>query len=258
VELKHQLIPHLKHLRLSGILDTLEARNRQAIDGRWSYIEFLARLLEDEVERRAQKQLGLRLRRAALTTTKTLETFDFQFNPAINRQQILALAAGDYIREKRNVLICGPTGVGKTHLSQALGQEACRQGFQVLSVSTHKMLQHLHGGRADGSWERRFQTYLRPDLLILDDFGLKPPQPPAPEDLYDVVNERYERGSILLTSNRAPAEWPDLFQDPLLASAGLDRLLHRAEVVIIRGASFRAQGRQRLEQEVLTEPQTVV
>ena len=258
MELKHQLIPHLKHLRLSGILDTLEARNRQAIEGRWSYVEFLARLLEDEVERRGQKQLGLRLRRAALTTTKTLETFDFQFNPALNRQQILALAAGDYIREKRNVLICGPTGVGKTHLSQALGQEACRQGFQVLSVGTHKMLQHLHGGRADGSWERRFQIYLRPDLLILDDFGLKPLQPPAPEDLYDVVNERYERGSILLTSNRAPAERPDLYQDPLLASAGLDRLLHRAEVVIMRGASFRAQGRQRLEQEVLTAQTTSV
>jgi len=256
MELKHQLTPHLKHLRLSGILETLEARNRQAIDGKWSYVEFLSRLLEDEVERRAQKQLLLRLRRGALNATKTLETFDFAFNPAINRQQILALAACDYIRHKRNLLICGPTGVGKTHLAQALGQEACRQGFQVLFINTHKMLQHLNGGRADGSWERRLNVYLRPDLLVLDDFGLKPLQPPAPEDLYDVVNERYERGSIMVTSNRAPAEWPDLFRDPLLASAGLDRLLHRAEVVIIRGTSFRAQGRQRLEQEVLSSQET--
>ena len=120
------------------------------------------------------------------------------------------------------------------------------------------MLQNLNGGRADGSWERRLNTYLRPDLLILDDFGLKPLPPPSPEDLYDVINERYERGSILLTSNRAPSEWPDLFCDPLLASAGLDRLLHRAEVVIIRGASFRAQGRQRLEQEVLSNPEPAV
>jgi DNA replication protein DnaC len=95
---------------------TLDARHRQAIDGQWSYVEFLARLLEDEVERRAQKQLGLRLRRATLTSTKTLETFDFQFNPTLNRQQILALAAGDYIQDKHNVLLCGPTGVGKTHL----------------------------------------------------------------------------------------------------------------------------------------------
>jgi DNA replication protein DnaC len=253
MELKHQLTPHLKHLRLSGILETLDARNRQAIEGKWSYVEFLSRLLEDEVERRAQKQLKLRLRRAALNTTKTVETFDFQFNPTINRQQILALAAGDYIRQHRNVLICGPTGVGKSHLAQALGQEACRQGFTVLFTNINKMLQHLNGGRADGSWERRMTVYLRPDLLILDDFGLKPLQPPGPEDLYDVINERYERGSIMLTSNRAPAEWPDLFHDPLLASAGLDRLLHRAEVVVIRGDSFRAQGRKRLEQEVLLE-----
>jgi DNA replication protein DnaC len=251
MELKHQLTPDLKHLRLSGILETLDARNRQAIDGQWSYVEFLSRLLEDEVERRAQKQLGLRVRRATLNAAKTLETFDFQFNPTVNRQQILALASCDYIRHKRNTLVCGPTGVGKTHLAQALGQEACRLGFQVLFINTHKMLQHINGGRADGSWERRLNLYLRPDLLILDDFGLKPLPPPAPEDLYDVINERYERGSILLTSNRAPAEWPDLFRDPLLASAGLDRLTHRAEIVILRGVSFRAQGRTRLEQEVL-------
>ena len=198
MELKHQLTPQLKHLRLSGVLETLDVRNQQAIEGRWSYVEFLSRLLEDEVERRAQKQLKLRLRRATLNTTKTLETFDFNFNPTLNRQQLLALAAGDYIRQKRNLLICGPTGVGKTHIAQSLGQEACRQGFQVLFLNVHKMLQHLNGGRADGSWERRLNTYLRPDLLILDDFGLKPLPPPSPEDLYDVINERYERGSILL------------------------------------------------------------
>jgi DNA replication protein DnaC len=112
------------------------------------------------------------------------------------------------------------------------------------------MLQHIHGGRADGTLERRLATYLRPDLLILDDFGLKPLQPPAPEDLYDVINERYERGSIVLTSNRAPAEWPDLFGNPLLASAGLDRLAHHAESVVITGASFRAHGRRRLDQAI--------
>jgi DNA replication protein DnaC len=251
MELKHQLTPHLKHLRLSGILETLDARHRQAVDGKWSYIEFLERLLQDEVERRGQKQLTLRLRRATLATTKTLETFDFNFNPTLNRQQLLALAAGDYIREKRNVILCGPTGVGKSHLAQALGHEACRRGFDVLFVNAYKLLQHLHGGRADDSLDRRLKLYLRPELLILDDFGLKPLQVPAPSDLYDVINERYERGSLLLTSNRPPAEWPGLFGDPLLAAAGIDRLCHRAEIIVIRGESFRAQARQRLEpQEV--------
>jgi DNA replication protein DnaC len=250
MDLKHQLAGQLRQLRLSGVLETLEARNRQAIDDKWSYQEFLARILEDEVERRSQKQLQLRLRRGALNSTKTLESFDFNFNPHLNRQQILELATCEYVRQKRNLLVCGPTGVGKTHLSQALAQAAARQGFDVLFTSVQKMLQHLNGGRADGSLEKRLGNYLRPDLLILDDFGLKSIPPPGPEDLYDVINERYEKGSILLTSNRAPAEWPDLFQNPLLASAGLDRLLDRAEVVIIRGPSFRSQGRKNLLEEV--------
>ena len=253
MELKHQLVPPLRHLRLSGILDTLDVRNQQAIAEQWSYIEFLARLLEDEVERRAQKQLTLRIRRATLNTSKTLEDFDFKFNPTLNRQAVLQLATCDYIRQKRNALICGPAGVGKTHLAQALAHEACRQGFDVLFTDTHKMLRHINAGRADGSLERRLQTYLRPDLLALDDFGLKPLQPPAPEDLYDVIHERYERGSILLTSNRAPAEWPDLFGDPLLASAGLDRLAHLAQVLVITGPSFRAQASRTPLQEVSIE-----
>jgi DNA replication protein DnaC len=248
----HQLIPFLKRLRLSGILETLDARNEQAIADHWTYVEFLARLLEDEVERRAQKQLALRIRRAAINTTKTLEGFDFNFNPTVNRQQVLDLSTCSYIRQKRNVLICGPTGVGKTHVAQALAHEACRRGYTALCVNTYRMLQHINGGRADDTLERRLQTYLRPDLLVLDDFGLKALHPPAPEDLYDVINERYERGSILLTSNRDPQEWLALFGDSLLASAGLDRLMHSAHIVIITGVSFRTHTPPRLKGEVPT------
>jgi DNA replication protein DnaC len=239
-----QLTPQLKHLRLSGLLDSLEVRNRQAIEERLSYTEFLSRLLEDEVERRNQKQLSLRLRRAAFRGDKTLESFDFAFNPTINRQQLFDLATCLYIQRHENVLICGPTGVGKSHLAQALGHEACRHGFDVLFVSTPKLLQHLHGGRADNSYERRLQTYLRPDLLIVDDFGLKPLRSPNSEDWFDVIAERYERGSLIVTSNRALNEWPDLFGDPLLASAGLDRLFHNAHAITITGNSYRARSRQ--------------
>lgn len=250
-----QITPHLKSLRLSGILETLDARTRQANGESWSYNEFLARLLEDEVARRAQKQLAQRVRRAGITTTKTLGTFDFTFNPTVNRQQVRTLAAGDFIRDHHNVILCGPTGVGKSHLAQALAHEACIGGFHVLFIQTHKMLQHLHGGRADGSYERRLQTYLRPDLLVLDDFGLRPLQGHGPEDLYEIIDARYESGSIILTSNRAPTEWAEVFHDPLLASAGIDRLLHHAEVMVVTGDSYRARNRQ-ISQSEMEVPMT--
>jgi len=243
MELKTHLVPKLKALRLSGILDTLEVRTQQAIAEQWTYGDFLERLLEDEVERRAQKQLALRVRRAALNSAKTLETFDFSFNPGLNRQQVYDLATCQFVHEKRNVLICGPTGVGKSHLAQALAHSACRQGFDVLFVDAHKMLRHLFAGRADHTYDRRLALYARADVLVIDDFGLKPMQTPAAQDMYDIIDERYEKGPIVLTSNRAPAEWANWFADPLLASAGLDRLSHRAHVVLMSGASYRAKDR---------------
>ena len=251
----HELTPHLKRLRLSGVLDTLEVRTQQAIADKWTYVEFLSRLVQDEVERRAQKQLELRLRRGLVNTTKSLATFDFGFNLGINRQQVFDLATCEFIRQHRNCLIVGQTGVGKTHLAQALALEAARQGFDVLFVNTHKMLQHLAGGRADGSYDRRLAGYLKPDLLVLDDFALRP-LPPATGagDMYDIIDERHERKSTAVTSNRAPSEWQELFADPLLGNAALDRLADDAHVVAITGRSFRTTRMERLEE--VTAPET--
>lgn len=244
---RSQLIPKLKSLRLSGILETLEVRNRQAIDDKLSFVEFLERLLEDEVERRAQKQLVMRLRRASFAAEKTLEGFDWTFNPSLNKQQILDLATGQWIERKEGVLIVGPSGVGKSHLAQALGQEACRRGYNVLFTPVSKMLAQINGGRADGTRDKRLAAYLRPDLLVLDDFGLKPLRGYDPEDFYEVISERYERSSVLVTSNRDYQEWPAAFGDnPLMASAALDRLAHRAHLITIKGASFRAKERPRM------------
>ncbi len=202
MDVKPQLIPKLKALRLSGILETLEVRNRQAIEDQLSFVEFLERLLEDEVERRSQKQLTLRLRRASFMAEKTLEGFDWSFNPSINRQQIHDLATGAWIERKESCLIVGPSGTGKSHLAQALGHEACRRGYDVLFTPAAKMLAHLNGGRADGTYDRRLAGYLRPDLLVLDDFGLRPLRGHEGEDFYEVIGERYERGALLVCRHR--------------------------------------------------------
>ena len=142
-------------------------------------------LAQDEVERRNHKQLSLRLRRSGLDVTKTMESFDFRFNASINRQEIYDLATCRYVERAEGIWLVGPAGVGKSHMAQALGHEAVRRGYDVLFLKTSRMLNHLNGGRADSSYEKRLLTYLRPDVLILDDFGLKPMRPPAAEDLYE-------------------------------------------------------------------------
>jgi DNA replication protein DnaC len=245
MELKNQLTPKLKTLRLSGILETLEVRHQQAVDEKCTYVEFLLKLLEDEVERRGQKQLDLRLRRSGLEPAKTLETFDFAFNPSINRQQVYELAAGGFVERAQALWLIGPAGVGKSHLAQALGHEACRRGYDVLKVKAAPMLAGLNAGRADGTYERRLGALVRPQLLILDDFGLKPMRPPAAEDLYEVIDRRYGVGAMVITTNRAPAEWAELFDNPALGSAALDRLAHGATQIVITGDSYRVKGSDR-------------
>jgi len=245
MELRNQLIPKLKSLRLSGVLETLEVRTQQAIGEKCSYGEFLLKLVEDEIERRGQKQLSLRLRRSNLDPTRTLETFDFGFASTVNRQQIYDLAAGGFVERAEPVFLIGPAGVGKTHLAHALGHEAARRGYDVLLTRASKMLAQLHGGRADGSYERRLAALQSVDVLIVDDFGLKPMRPPAPEDLYEVIDGRYGRRPIILTTNRAFEEWPELFDNSALASAALDRLAHGATQILITGASYRTQGPRR-------------
>jgi len=235
-----ELIPILKKLRLSGVMQSLELRTRQAVDDNLDLSEFLYRVLSDEVGRRDAKQLDLRLKRAAFEHKKTLEDFDFTFNPAIPKAKIIDLATCSFVRNKENVLICGPTGVGKSHIAQALGHRACMAGFTVLYVPAHQMLLQLRASRADDSFDRKLLRFTTPDLLIVDDVGLRPLKPDEPHDLYEVIRQRYERGSMILTSNRAIEEWPPLFGDALLASAAMDRLLHHAQVVDVKeGDSYR-------------------
>ena len=235
-----ELSPLLKQLRLSGILDSLEQRNRQAIDKKLAYTEFLALLIQDEVARREQKKLTLRLRRANFRSQKTLEQFDFDFNPKINRALIQELATCRFIEEKVAVLIAGPCGTGKSHLAQALGHTAVRRGYDVLFTTQTRLLGSLHAARATGTYERRFQTLVRVPLLLIDDFGLKPLRSPQDEDFHDLIAERYEQSATVVTSNLDFTEWGDAFPNRLLGAATLDRLRHRAYRMVLEGESFRS------------------
>ena len=235
-----ELTPQLKALRLSGILDSLEARNRQAIEGKLAYTEFLAMLIGDEVARRENKKFSMRLRRAQFRTTKTLEQFDFERLPKLNRALVHDLATGRYLHEKAPVLIVGPSGIGKSHLAQALGHCAVRQGVDVVFSTCTALTQSLNSARATGTYERKLTTLARVPLLIIDDFGLKPLRAPADEDLHDLIAERYEQAATIVTSNLDFNEWDQAFAtNRLLASATLDRLRHNAYCLELDGRSYR-------------------
>lgn len=231
----HQLMAQLRTLKLGGFAETLELRMAQAEKDELSHLAFLALVVQDEIERREAKKLTLRIQRASFEEEKTLEGFDFAFNPKIKRGIVTDLATCLFVEKKEHVLIYGPAGVGKTHLAQALGHEACRRGYSVLFVKAIRMLRHLFAARADQSWERQLKKYLHPDLLIIDDFGVTALTPIQAEDIYELVTERHLRSSLVVTSNRPPQDWVALFPDPVMANSALDRLSHHAHHLMIDG-----------------------
>ena len=243
--LNHPLLPKLRRLKLSGILDTLETRAAQANREQLSPTEFLAILLDDELERREQTRLSRRVTEAGVDPTKTLASFDFAAVPDLDRGRVADLATAAFVPRAENVILAGPSGVGKTHLMNALVVEALKRGYTGWQRSTHRVLTDLQSARADGTHRRRLQRLTSVDVLALDDFGLRPLSPEMAEDLYELIRERYERKALILTSNRALPEWPDAFANNLLASAALDRLTHHCHVLVIRGDSYRQRGRRK-------------
>ncbi len=238
-----QLQPRLKRLKLGGMLQTLELRVDQAHQEKLGHLAFLELLLEDEIQRRANKSLARRVQRARFDEPQTLSDFDFAFNPKIPSAQIRDLATCGFIERRESLLLVGPVGVGKTHLAQAIGHVACMQGKSVLFDKTTRLLADLGAGHLDATWERRLRRYLAPDLLILDDFGLRTFTERQGEDLYELISERVRRGSTIVTSNRPPAEWYALFPNPVLAEGALDRLINAAHHVTLQGKSYRPQRR---------------
>lgn len=236
---EHHLIAKLKGLKLSGMLHTLEMRLSEAQQEQLGYVEFLEMLMEDELQRRANQRLARRVARARFEEIKTLEGFDFSSNPKLPARQIRDLASCEFIERKQWVLFIGPVGVGKTHLLQAIGHQACRLGYTVLYMKSSRLLADLGGGHADGTWESRLRRYLKPDLLLLDDFAMKEFTAQQAEDIYELIDNRSRTGSVMVASNRSPQDWYPLFPNPVLAEGILDRLINKAHHVIIQGKSYR-------------------
>jgi len=243
--LAHPLLPKLRQLRLGGMVQTLDLRAAQATERHLTPVEFLALLLDDELERRDQRRLTLRLAESGCDDHKTLADFDFAAAPGLNRSVIQELATCGFVARHENILICGPTGVGKSHIANAVCIEALKRDLRVVSRPAHRLLADLHAARANGTHTRLLHRVVACDLLFLDDFGLQPITAQGAQDLYDVVTERYERASIIITSNRAFEEWAAPFGNDLLASAALDRLTHHAHTLTIRGQSYRQRQRRK-------------
>jgi len=238
----HELAKSLRTLKLSGMLDTIEARLAQARAGELGHLEFLQVLCEDEITRRSQTALQRRVRAARFEETVTIEDFDFGFNPKIPAGIIRDLGALSFVGQGESVILYGPVGVGKTHIATALGHLACRRGHQVAFAKCARVLADLAGGHADGSWEARLRRWSRPDVLVIDDFGLRPFTTSQADDFYELICER-RRGSLVLTSNRQPGDWYGLFPNPVVAEGVLDRLVNSAHHVFMDGRSYRPNKR---------------
>lgn len=235
----NELKQTLKRLRLSGLLATLPDRAAYAKGTKLSYAEFLELLLNDEIQRRQDTTVARRLKSASVDLDQTFERFDWEASITVDRDKLKDLFSLEFIGRNENILICGPVGVGKTFIANAIAHSACRRGYKVLMLRASTMLKRLLQSRADNSYERELLKLISPELLIIDDFGLQKLTGEQAGDFYEVVIERYGKSSTAITSNRDVHEWMPLFDDSIMANSALDRIAHNAHQLVIEGESYR-------------------
>ncbi len=232
----------LRELKLSGMLDTLDARLVQARAGDLGHLDFLQVLCQDEISRRETTSLQRRIRAARFETPATLEGFDFAASPKLPAAQIRDLAALRWLQPGESVILYGPVGVGKSHVAQALAHLAIRSGADARFLKTSRALAHLAGGHADRTWDKRLRELIRPAVLVLDDFAMREFTAAQADDLYELISERAGKSTIF-TSNRAPADWYPLFPNPVVAESLLDRVINTSHQVVMNGPSYRPRKR---------------
>lgn len=237
------------HLAYLGLSTAAEHLATHLDDPKASVTEVLESLLSQEVEATRTRRTAGRLRFAHYPLHKKLQDFDFSFQPSLDRKVVAELSTLRFVEERRNVLLLGPPGVGKTHLAIALGIAATEAGYRTYFTSAQDLVRHLGQAQRDGRFNSKMRTYTGPSVLVIDELGYLPMDAESAHWIFEVVTRRYERGSILLTSNRGFAEWGQVFADPVVASAILDRLLHHSTVMNIKGKSFRMRAHE--DQEVV-------
>jgi DNA replication protein DnaC len=236
---------YLEQLGLAQAAAVLDSRLEAASKREAPYAELLADLLGAEAAARRARYLTTRTRLAHLPFQRTLAQFDFAFQPSVDQRQVRELATMAFVAETANVLLLGPPGVGKTHLAVALGLQAIEQGHGVYFARAHDLMEDLRRAQAEHRLDRRLRVYLAPKVLIIDEFGVWPYDRSAATALFTLISARYERGSVILTSNKGFAEWGEVLGDPVVAAAILDRLLHHSHVLNIRGESYRLRAKKR-------------